>query len=131
MPKNHFVLFSIIWALLTLYGLLISPPKNIPPLFPHFDKFTHAALFFGQFWLLSKIYLKESRCPPFKLYFGLIVVWATLTEILQGTLTTTRSADVLDSIADIIGGTLALLMARYIYRLKIQLEQLKQPISTE
>ena len=127
MPKNKYLLFAIIWFLLTVYGLLLKTPSGLVQLpFPHFDKFTHMALFFGQFWLLSKVYLSENRCPPFKILILMFVSWAVISEVLQGTLTQTRSADVLDAVADMVGASLALLVARYVHSLKIRIVQLRE-----
>ena len=130
MPKNKYMLFAMIWFLLSVYGLLLRTPSGLVQLpFPHFDKFTHMALFFGQFWLLSKVYLLENRCPPFKIFILMFISWAVISEVLQGTLTQTRSADVFDAVADMVGATLALLVARYVYSLKIQLVQLRENIA--
>ena len=127
MPKNKYLLFAIIWFLLTVYGLLFRTPSDMTQLpFPHFDKFTHMALFFGQFWLLSKVYLTENRYPPFKIFVLMFVSWAVISEVLQGTLTQTRSAEVLDAIADMVGASLALLVARYVHSLKIRIVQLRE-----
>ncbi len=124
MPKNKYMLFAMIWFLLSVYGLLLRTPSGLVQLpFPHFDKFTHMALFFGQFWLLSKAYLAENRYPPFKTFILMFVSWAIVSEILQGTLTQTRSADAFDAVADMIGATLALFVARYVYTLKMRINQ--------
>ena len=126
MPKNHFLLFSIIWFCLTFYGLIFYTPIELKaPPFPYYDKFVHCALFFGQFWLLGKCYLKEERLPPFKVFFIFAVLWAIVSEVLQETMTTTRSGDILDAFADIVGAIVAMLLARYLWSLQNKLRLLK------
>ncbi|WP_434777340.1 VanZ family protein [Neisseria sp. Ec49-e6-T10] len=119
MPKNKFLLFSIFWFMLTVYGLFLYIPNGLStPPFPQFDKFTHCCLFFGQFWLLSKLYLIEQQRPPFKWLMIIAVIWAIATEAIQGMFTLTRTADVFDAIADILGALLALGLANYMMQLK-------------
>ncbi len=130
LPKNHFLFLSLFWFLLTVYGLFFYVPSStgLPP-FPHFDKFMHGALFFGQFWLLSKTYFKDNRQPPFRWLFILAMVWAGLSEILQGLLTATRMAEAPDAIADVVGATLALGLARYLWQLRVALKAIRDEAS--
>ena len=131
MPKNQYLLFSIVWFFLTAYGLLSDSSTTMPPPFPHFDKFVHFSLFFGQTWLLGKIFLKENRRPP---YVGLLLflgLWAISSELLQGTLTKTRTADVLDILADVTGAVLAMLLIRYLVNLKQKIGAVTQNQRTD
>ena len=124
MPKNKFLLLSALWFMATIY-LLLKTPSGEPPPFAHFDKLGHFVLFFGQFWLLSKLFFTEYKPVPVLYLSILVVVWAVLSEAMQGVFTVDRNADVWDAAVDILGGMLAIALGRYVGALKIKLHQEK------
>ena len=112
-PKNRFLLFSLLWHIACWYGLLKESSGSAPP-FLYFDKFAHFSLFFAQIWLLARTYREANRQPP---WIGLTVfalLFAISSEIAQATLTQTRSGDIFDIVADMLGATAALLLTRQI-----------------
>ncbi len=110
--QKPYWLLAIIWFLASIYALLLAPTSQEPPPFIHFDKIIHAALFFGQTWLVCKIFLQVNKPIPYKTIAIMMFTWAIGSEILQATLTTNRSGDVLDVLADIVGVFLAMVLAR-------------------
>lgn len=119
MPKNKFLLLSGLWFMATIY-LLLKPPSGEPPPFAHFDKLGHFILFFGQFWLLSKLFFTEYKPVPVLYLSILVILWAVLSEVIQGVFTVDRHADVRDVVVDIIGGMLAVVLGRYVGNLKVK-----------
>lgn len=105
---NRFVMFAIAWLILTAYGLFVRPPhlEDIL-LFPHFDKFVHFSLFFGQFWLIVRAYSVQNCHMPILFWSMIAVVWAIISELVQSQLPS-RSADIFDVLADILGAACAL-----------------------
>jgi VanZ family protein len=71
---------------------------------PNFDKFVHFAMFFG---LMSVIIFENRRkikSPSYLFMTGLIpLFYGVLMEILQSTLTTTRTGSFYDAVADATG----------------------------
>ncbi|MBP6563242.1 MAG: VanZ family protein [Neisseriaceae bacterium] len=118
MPKNKLTIVALLWFAGSLYFLFrpASPDATMP--FAHFDKFAHFSMFFGQFWLLCKAYTQELKALPIKGLLVGAVVWALSSEALQMLLTTTRSGDAWDALADVMGALLALIFGRYVNQLK-------------
>ena len=105
---NRFVMFAIAWFFLCVYAFFMRPPQlEGVPLFPHFDKFAHFGLFFGQFWLIVRAYSTAQKPMPTLAWFIAAIVWAAATELIQSQLPS-RSADVLDALADVAGAACAL-----------------------
>ncbi|MBP6116325.1 MAG: VanZ family protein [Neisseriaceae bacterium] len=118
MPKNKMMVVALLWFAGSLYFLLRpANPEEIPP-FAHFDKFAHFSMFFGQFWLLCKAYTLELKAIPLKWLLVGAVAWAISSEFLQILLTTSRSADAWDALADVMGAGLALVLGLYVNQLK-------------
>lgn len=111
--KNKWFYAALIWFFLGIYALIFreNSGTHLPP-FPHFDKLAHALLFFAQIWLAAKIWLTQSRQPPYQalLIFGL--AYAIVSELAQHFFTQTRSGDIWDIGADLLGTTLALFLAK-------------------
>lgn len=117
---NRFFVFSLAWLLLSAYGLFIKPPNTDGlPLFPHFDKFAHFVIFFGQFWLIARFYTNELRSVPIRKWLLIALIWAIASELIQSQLPS-RSADVLDVCADMLGATCALFLAQSVVRRRQQ-----------
>ena len=58
---NRWLWLSVLWFAGMMYALLLHQGSNAPMPFANFDKVVHAALFFGQFWLLAKVFLLRRR----------------------------------------------------------------------
>lgn len=112
--KNKPLIFSLIWFNLLLYGLLRESQPSDIHLFPNFDKIMHFLLFFCQIWLIVKIFLTKQKHIPYVTLGLFALMLAVGTEWAQATFTTTRSADILDALADILGAIAALLLAKKI-----------------
>jgi VanZ family protein len=107
-------IFSILVALLIMYLSLANaqtfekvPTFNIPCA----DKIVHFLMYFGLMSVMileNRFSLKTIR----QLFLAGIIPFAygILMEILQGTLTTTRSADVFDALADGTGVLVSILL---------------------
>lgn len=100
-------IFSLLVALIIMYlSLASSHTFNKVPLIniPYIDKFVHFAMYFG---LMSVIILENRRKIKSLFYLfmaGLIpLFYGILMEVLQSTLTTTRTGSFYDAIADGMG----------------------------
>ncbi len=118
MPKNKLLVVALLWFMGSLYFLFRPTTATDTMPFAHFDKLAHFSMFFGQFWLLCKAYTSELKAIPLKWLFVAAVVWAVSSEVLQMLLTTTRSGDAWDALADVTGAALALVLGRYVNQLK-------------
>ncbi len=107
--KNKWLVLAILWFGLAIYGLIFrqSSPDSAP-MFPHFDKVAHCLLFFCQFWLLARACWTAKRRIPYGWLLGWALLMAVGTEWAQATFTTTRTADVWDGVADMVGTLIAL-----------------------
>lgn len=94
------ILFWLLLTFCTWFLLREVTPK--PPPFPHFDKLLHAAGFAG----LTLSGLKAYPSKPAWILASMAIYGAS-TEVLQGLLTLSREASVLDWLADITGSFVA------------------------
>lgn len=94
MRGARILLLAVLLAILALALMpLVAPPVFIN----HIDKLEHMAAF-AMLWLLGR----RAGVPVWWLALGLLG-YGALIEVAQGTLTTTREADVLDWLADAAG----------------------------
>lgn len=101
----------IFWTLVTIVSMLMLvelAPKENP--IKHLDKIQHVLVF---------LTISVAGCLAFKHQISLIIVGLTIfgavIEVLQATLTTTRTGDVKDWLADIAGILIGLMIVA-IYR---------------
>jgi VanZ family protein len=118
MKKRPFLSTSL-WALLILV-LCGIPGKDVPHIsfleLLSFDKFVHASIFF----ILAIFFIRSNKLTKVRfmnkdavfIAVGLSIAYGGLTEILQATVFTERSADWYDFIADSFG----CLVAAFTYR---------------
>ena len=76
----------------------------------------HFAAFFAQFWLATRAWNEERRRPPILHLAAAAIVLAAATEAAQALFTRTRSADLLDALADLSGTAAALWLADKVWR---------------
>lgn len=98
-------------------GILVSDETLSKFKIPYIDKWVHGVLFFGLtcFWQLY-IYIKgigNKRTINTKLLFAVILSYGIVIEVLQGLLTVSRSADIYDVLADVVGSLLAILIFKF------------------
>jgi len=114
---------NLIWALLILILCAIpggSLPKSHYFNIPNFDKIVHAALYFPlAFFLvaefdLSKKYALQLTGPLITML--IVALYGGLIEFLQETIFINRSADVMDFLADLIGGLTGLVIYYLFFR---------------
>jgi type IV secretory pathway TrbD component len=115
-PKQKAVGFAIGWAGMILFATIASTSTltslSLQDLF-QYDKAIHAILFGVQTWLLAKALLNyqyKSYSKIIWLSMFISSAYGLLTEVLQGSLTTTRTFDYADWIADTIGCVIAALV---------------------
>lgn len=116
--KNYALSISII--VIIIYLSFFTPPKPSVPTFEHMDKLVHLCMYGGlttilwmqYFWCHSQI--KWSHL----IIGGIIcpVVMSGLIEIGQSNLTSTRSGEWLDFVANTLGVLLACVLSYYILR---------------
>jgi len=90
--------------------------NSIIPLWlqPHMDKVVHFTMFFILAFLIKSLHWQTAISNRlFYTYLGLAVVYAASTEIIQSYCIATRSGDILDFGADLIGMALSVLVFPY------------------
>ncbi|MBT3384639.1 MAG: VanZ family protein [Prolixibacteraceae bacterium] len=108
-----FIIFwkPIIWLALICYSLFL-PANNLPvkPFIniPHFDKMVHFALFFGLCLLLFRPF-KILKLKYFFLAPAIAIILAALLESFQHFISSTRSSDFFDFLANLAGISFSLL----------------------
>jgi VanZ family protein len=115
-------IFTILVALIILYLSLANSDtfENIPLVdLPDFDKVVHL----GMYFVLMSVIIYENRktikSTPGLFLTGLIPLsYGILMEILQATLTVTRSGSVFDALADAVGVILSILLWLWIKPVK-------------
>ncbi|WP_278638977.1 VanZ family protein, partial [Capnocytophaga sputigena] len=121
MLKNY--KYSWLWVICTIavicLSLISSNKMPKPPRIPYADKIVHFGFYFSYTTLFVLSFGKETRWiqPIKKVYLWALVTALLLgatMEILQGLLTTTRSADSIDMLFNTFGTIVALIfIARY------------------
>lgn len=108
-PNHFYLCLAILWTLIIAVLCLVSfndlPSIGIKG--SNIDKYIHFVFHFGftMFWFL---YLKaRNKVSLFKIFIASFL-YGIAIEIAQGLFTTTRSADVLDVIANLCGSTIAI-----------------------
>ncbi|STZ07248.1 Predicted integral membrane protein [Moraxella caprae] len=95
----------LLWFGLSCYGLFLRVPSGQVPSVSHLDKVAHFAMFFGQFYLLSLLFNINTKTKALYLW-AVALGWAVASELIQGYFTT-RTMDVWDGVADMVGASLA------------------------
>jgi hypothetical protein len=115
--------YTILWGLwvVAVVTLSLVSGKEMPeaPCIPYLDKIVHFGFYFGYtvlfiltFWKENQWITNAKKCYIWA-FISAFFIGATM-EILQGTLTTTRSADPIDMLFNTFGIIVALLfMTRY------------------
>jgi VanZ family protein len=87
--------------------VLFNPASATPAVWQGMDKLVHLALFAA-----LALTGRRAGLPPVGLVVGL-VVYAGLSEVLQGVLPLGRTADPLDALTDVVGVAVGLVVARW------------------
>jgi len=114
------VILAVFYTIALTAGSLMRPVHIIDDPMSNIDKLLHAGAYFGLtalwiFWVLFKRFSKAQATPSKKLWLivgaiGLIaILYGVLMEVLQGTLTSYRTPDVWDILANTVGSVLALI----------------------
>jgi VanZ family protein len=111
-PKYLLFLVALFWTGIVSYFCLVSssdiPTIDIPNLDKCIHTFFHLVFTFVWFLFFSKQLQNDTIFKPLMYSVVLSVVFGITIEILQNLITTTRSADVLDIVANMVGSTLAI-----------------------
>jgi len=112
MPGPMFL--AVGWTLLLLIGCFLPgellPFQDVASRLQgfYFDKVVHLVLFFGFAYLWSR------ALPKRGFLLGIVVIgclFAVGTELIQGALISSRGADVMDTMADLVGLAVGLALA--------------------
>lgn len=112
-PKFLFLL-ALVYTLFITIGSLIST-SSIPKLSVVIsDKLIHTVGYFMMLllWVLFVFFKSKSNNikPILKITAGIVFAYGIIIEVLQGVLTETRTADMLDILANAVGIILAVLV---------------------
>jgi VanZ family protein len=114
--KLKYFIKPIAWLLIICYGLFI-PADSLPMdpfmAIPHFDKLVHFGLFFV-FCLLLFVPFKKSRSNHLILAPLIALVLSTILETAQHTLSSSRSSNIYDLLANTAGIITALIFFHFI-----------------
>jgi VanZ family protein len=114
--KDKILCIAISVALFIGY-LSLKKMAALPVQFSHSDKMYHAVAYFllGFTWLLS--FPKSSQKK--KLKYAIViscVIFGIVIEVLQGTLTSYRTASLLDIVANTVGVIAAMMLFNKVYK---------------
>ena len=111
------ILFIAIGIMLFIGYLSLKKIDNIPIHLSHSDKIYHAIAYFllGLTWLLSFPKSLLNRNLKYAIVISCII-YGIVVEVLQGTLTTYRTASLLDIIANTVGVIIAMLVFKLVYK---------------
>jgi VanZ family protein len=120
--KKIFFLAALFWTGVILYFCL-EDAKNIPRVnIQNIDKVIHAFFHFVfttlWFLFLKKKFHSSDKFKPLALSFAFSLFFGISIELMQKFFTTTRSADVLDVLANLFGATLAIITILLVNRYK-------------
>jgi VanZ family protein len=114
-------IFSIITALIILYLSMANSHTfdNVHINVPYFDKLVHFGMYFGLMSVMILENLKTIKATRILFMLGLIPLsYGIMIEIMQSTLTSTRSGSVFDALADAAGIILSILFWLWIRPVK-------------
>jgi VanZ family protein len=111
-PKYLLFLVALFWTGIVSYFCLVNssdiPTIDIPNLDKCIHAFFHLVFTFVWFLFFSKHLQIDLIFKPLMCSVVLSFVFGITIEILQNLITTTRSADVLDIVANMVGSILAI-----------------------
>lgn len=114
MPKFILFLVAVFWAGVITYFCLVPstdlPAVNIQNLDKYIHVFFHFVFTFVWFLFFYKQLKTDSILKPFLISMSISILFGIMIEILQSVLTTTRSADFIDVLANFLGASLAFLL---------------------
>jgi VanZ family protein len=100
----------LLWAG-AIYYLSSLPQPDLPELFPHFDKLVHAGVYAGLAFLVARaVGVQRARVDRFTLWIAIAVASVYgLTDEWHQSYVPTRSAEVWDWAADMVGSVMGAL----------------------
>lgn len=112
MPGSRYWLPAWLWWALSVWLLLLKP-AGPPSGIPYFDKIGHFCLFWLGGMLLAWPRLRQGAhgAALWRPTLWLCLVWAVASELAQGMLTATRSAELGDALADMLGAAFGIMLA--------------------
>lgn len=122
LPRNKFTAFALLWLAAGIYSLVFREADGGVPPFPHFDKAAHFLLFFAQTWLWARSFIEDKRPIPYRGIVIFSLIYAVGSEYAQAAWTETREGSFADGIADLLGMSAALCLAKKWAAVKAQLQ---------
>jgi VanZ family protein len=116
-------LFSILAALIIMYLSMANSHTfdKVPINIPNFDKFVHFGMYFGLMSVLIFENRKTIKSTRNLFLLGLVpLLYGIIIEIMQSTLTTTRTGSIFDAIANLAGILMSILLCLWIRSYKTE-----------
>jgi VanZ family protein len=110
LKRKYFLYIAIFLTIAITVGSLISMKNVVKAPIHFFDKILHSSAYFmlALSWLLA---FKNKKSIKFATAIAFAVfIYGIIIEVLQGTLTNYRQADLYDMLANLVGITCALLV---------------------
>ncbi|MDG2433193.1 VanZ family protein [Flavobacterium sp.] len=114
MRKNSALFAAVLWTSVIFFLCLIKSSDLPYVAINNLDKVVHASfhLLFVVLWFLyfNELFSKSFSTKALVFAFSLSVFYGIAIEIMQTIFTTTRSADVFDVVANLIGAIIGILL---------------------
>jgi len=120
LERKYYIYISVLLTVFLTIASLITVNKELQLHVKFSDKITHAVAYciLGTSWFLSlKRNLTLFKNTLFVAFF--LFIYGIVIEVLQGTFTTNREADLYDILANLVGIILALVIFNVLLRKKL------------
>lgn len=113
-PNSKSIYTAILWAVLILILSFKAPAVNPKYIFQYQDKVVHCTFYFVFvfLWFRVLVFKSATQMRHQILLFIISVALGIIIEILQGTITTTRQADIFDVVANTSGSLIGVILSR-------------------
>ncbi|MGH2665173.1 VanZ family protein [Flavobacterium sp.] len=119
-PNKNSIWLAVFWTVLILYFSFKSPSGEKMFYFPNADKVVHFVFYFVFViaWFRYLVFEEKQNQKSKILLVSVAILLGISVEIGQTYLTTSRQGDILDALANSIGGITGILVSSKLFELK-------------